>query len=711
MSFTSWLRNLRSAVAPGAGQRSLRAKTHRLGIEVLEDRYLPSTFTVLNLNDSGPDSLRAAITAANANPGADAIDFAATGTIALTSGQLDITDSLTINGPGAGALTVSGEALSRVFRVVGDPTVLIADLTVANGMTSGDVGAGIIMAGGTVTLSNCVVTGNTAVGTRDFGLGGGIGGGLYVAGGTLTLDQCTVSANDAVGVSGFWNDYYFVGHGLGGGLYVAGGMVYLNQSTVSENNARGGFGEDYSGGFAGFAQGGGIFVGGGMVSVNQSTVSGNLAAGGNGGFAYYDVYGGDAGDAEGGGIFVGGGSLDLHQSTLSNNTAAGGIGGAGYFNGFHGTGEGGGLNAQSDTYLDSFTATHTIDNSPDNIAGTYFLDGMSRLNIGDVTAVEGNDGSTAFVFTVFRSGPHDQAVSVDYATADGTATSASDYTSASGTVTIPAGQLTAPITIQVNADRIGEFLLSESFFVNLSNPTNATVPDGQGMGRITDDEPRVTISGTSGQEGNSGPRPLNFTVTLSQAYVEPVVLTYTTADGNATAGSDYQGTPGTVTIPVGQTTGTITVLVNGDRLGEANETFFVDLSGATNATIANGQGVGTIVDDEPRITINNVSKAEAKNRKTTLFTFTVSLSAASDQPVTMSFQTVNGTATTSDNDYIAKTGTLTFAPGETTKTITIEVKGDNKREANETFYLDLFGLSGNALFTKNCGIGAILNDD
>ena len=69
---------------------------------------------------------------------------------------------------------------------------------------------------------------------------------------------------------------------------------------------------------------------------------------------------------------------------------------------------------------------------------------------------------------------------------------------------------------------------------------------------------------------------------------------------------------------------------------------------------------------------------------------------------------MNGTATTGDNDYVAKTGTLTFAPGETTKTITIEVKGDNKKEANETFYLDLFGNSSNSLFTKNRGIGTIL---
>jgi hypothetical protein len=149
----------------------------------------------------------------------------------------------------------------------------------------------------------------------------------------------------------------------------------------------------------------------------------------------------------------------------------------------------------------------------------------------------------------------------------------------------------------------------------------------------------------------------------------------------------------------------------GDRLAEANETFVVNLSAPTNATLADGTGVGTIVDDEPRISISDVSKKEGRKGQTTQFTFTVTLSAAYDQAVTMSFQTANGTATTSDNDYVAKTGTLTFKADETTKTITIVVNGDSKKEANETFYLDLFGLSSNALFTRNRGLGTILNDD
>ena len=120
----------------------------------------------------------------------------------------------------------------------------------------------------------------------------------------------------------------------------------------------------------------------------------------------------------------------------------------------------------------------------------------------------------------------------------------------------------------------------------------------------------------------------------------------------------------------------------------------------------------TNLDDEPRISISNVTRYEGNGKKTTLFVFTVTMSAAYDQPVTMSFGIpARRDTATSDNDYVAKTGALTFAPGETTKTITIEIKGDSKQEANETFYLDLFGNTDASVFTKNRGIGTILNDD
>ena len=110
------------------------------------------------------------------------------------------------------------------------------------------------------------------------------------------------------------------------------------------------------------------------------------------------------------------------------------------------------------------------------------------------------------------------------------------------------------------------------------------------------------------------------------------------------AGSDYYSTTGTLTFAPGQTLLAVTVDVIGDRLPEPNERFVVNLSGATNANIADGQGVGMIGDDEPRISISDVTKKEGKKGQETLFVFTVTLSAAYDQPVTMTYRTAGGTA-------------------------------------------------------------------
>jgi hypothetical protein len=228
--------------------------------------------------------------------------------------------------------------------------------------------------------------------------------------------------------------------------------------------------------------------------------------------------------------------------------------------------------------------------------------------------------------------------------------------------------------------------------------------------------PSLRVGDVTLTEGNSGAAFAVFTVSLSAASAQAITVTYATGDGTATAGGDLQSAGGTLTFAPGETTKTITALVYADRLAEPNEPFVVNLSGATNATIADGRGAGIILDDEPRISIGDVTRSEGRRGQMTLFTFTVALtvpgsSLGDDQAVSMSFRTVNGTATAGDGDYVAKTGTLTFAPGETTKTITIEVKGDSKKEADETFYLDLYRLSSNALFTKNRGLGTILNGD
>src|SRR5205807_7778293 len=124
------------------------------------------------------------------------------------------------------------------------------------------------------------------------------------------------------------------------------------------------------------------------------------------------------------------------------------------------------------------------------------------------------------------------------------------------------------------------------------------------------------------------------------------------------------------------------------------------------AAIADGQGQGTIVNDDaqPVVTINDVAKAEG-NGGTTPFSFTVSLSNPSYQTVTVSYATADGTATTADNDYLAASGTVTFAPGQTSKTITVSVVGDKKVEPDETFFVNLTGATNAMLPPGSKGTG------
>src|SRR5436190_18124293 len=122
----------------------------------------------------------------------------------------------------------------------------------------------------------------------------------------------------------------------------------------------------------------------------------------------------------------------------------------------------------------------------------------------------------------------------------------------------------------------------------------------------------VQINDVTVTEGNTGTVAATFTATLSASSAQSITVAYATGNGTATAGNDFQAASGILTFSPGETSKTITVLVNGDRLAEPDETFAVNLTGATNATIADSQGVDTIVDDEPRISIGDVSKSEGK---------------------------------------------------------------------------------------------------
>ncbi len=223
----------------------------------------------------------------------------------------------------------------------------------------------------------------------------------------------------------------------------------------------------------------------------------------------------------------------------------------------------------------------------------------TSISINNVTANEGNAATTPFVFTVSLSAASTQQVTVAYATSNGTAAAGSDYQSATATLTFASGVTSQLVTVQVSGDTTSE--ANETFAVNLSGATNATIATATGTGTILNDDaaiPSLSITNVTANEGNSGTTPFVFTVNLSPASTQQVTVAYATSNGSATAGSDYQSATATLTFVSGVTSQPVTVLVSGDVVNEANETFTVTLSGATNAAIGTATGTGTIVNDD-----------------------------------------------------------------------------------------------------------------
>ncbi|MBI3173795.1 MAG: ExeM/NucH family extracellular endonuclease, partial [Chloroflexi bacterium] len=231
----------------------------------------------------------------------------------------------------------------------------------------------------------------------------------------------------------------------------------------------------------------------------------------------------------------------------------------------------------------------------------------AALSINDVTLpAEGNSGTSLASFTVSLSSPAPVGgVTFDIATADGTATAGSDYEAKSLTSqTIAAGNTSYTFDVTVYGDTDTE--LTETFLVNVTNVTGATVSDGQGQGTITNDDavvPVISISDVSMAEGDSGTKLFTFTTSLNIPVGGDVTFDIATADGTATAGSDYVAKNlSSQAITAGNTSYTFDVTVNGDYANEANETFFVNLTNVTGVTVADGQGQGTILNDDAAIT-------------------------------------------------------------------------------------------------------------
>ncbi len=318
------------------------------------------------------------------------------------------------------------------------------------------------------------------------------------------------------------------------------------------------------------------------------------------------------------------------------------------------------------------------------------------LSINDIALVEGNSGSTAGAFTVTLSQASAQIVTVNYATANATATAGSDYTAVSGTLTFNPGVTTQTIPVSVIGDTTPE--PAETFVVNLSGAVNATVADAQGVATIANDDAAAapTIVATPASV------PIGGTVTVTIANGPGNRLDWIALRSNG-VNRDWWYMSGTRTPPPsGMTSASFPVTLTGP-LGNY-EFLFLENDGSNLLATSNAVTVAPL----PTLSINDVAVVEGHSGSATA-TFTVSLSAPSPNVVTVSYATASGTAT-QGIDFTQATGVLSFTPGNTTRTIDVSVISDMAVESNETFVVNLTAPT-NATIADGQGVGTITNDD
>jgi peptidoglycan/xylan/chitin deacetylase (PgdA/CDA1 family) len=338
---------------------------------------------------------------------------------------------------------------------------------------------------------------------------------------------------------------------------------------------------------------------------------------------------------------------------------------------------------------------------------------VPSARIGSVEVTEGAAGTTRTAeLTVTLSEPTSRTVSFAYATADGTAVAGHDYVATSGTLTFAVGQTSRRIAVKVKGDALDEF--DERFSVTLSKPSGATIARATGTVQVLDDDPAPTVSvhDASVTEGATGTTTMvKVPVRLSAPSGKTISVGYTTGDGTALAGADYDATSGTLTFSPGQTSKTVSVPVRGDALDEPDETFAVRLRDPSRTAIARGTATVTIVDDDPApsLRIDDATVTEGAAGTTTTLDVPVLLSAPSGRTVTVAYRTADATAS-AGQDYLAVSGTLTFAPGQTRRTVTLTVLGDDEHEATETLTVTLSSPS-HASLARGVATITIVDDD
>lgn len=359
--------------------------------------------------------------------------------------------------------------------------------------------------------------------------------------------------------------------------------------------------------------------------------------------------------------------------------------------------------ARSGTINDGIQASYTYDKADNRTNVT--VTGPS-FSVNDVSATEGSP----LTFTVSRT-LTTSAMSVSYATSNGTAIAGSDYTATSGTLNFAIGEASKPVSVPTIDDAAVES--AETVILTLSNPVGAVILDGTGLGTINDNDvpppcSGVTFTISSNGAVTEGANSL-FTVTKSGTATGSCSVNYATANGTAIAGSDYTAASGTLTFTTAQASQTISIATTDDAIIESAETFSVALSSPTGGSAVGtpGSANATLNDNDSgpcsgiSYSVNDVTVVEGSP-----LIFTVSKAGTTASSCTVNYATANGTAT-APTHYIATSGTLTFTSTQTSRTVTVTTIDNSRLNATLSMYLNLSAPSGGATLSDSQGLGRI----
>lgn len=318
------------------------------------------------------------------------------------------------------------------------------------------------------------------------------------------------------------------------------------------------------------------------------------------------------------------------------------------------------------TFTLSLTASTVTNTATGTVVNTHAAPTASAAN------ASANEGSN-ITFTVNLNRPSSTSTSVTYATSDGSALDGTNYTDTSGTLTFAAGETSKTLNVPTTDDNVHAGNLT----FTLSLTANATTNNATGTVNNVNPAPTATASNVSANEGSN----LTFTVNLNRASSSSTSVTYATSNGTAAAGTNYTAASGTLTFLAGETSKTVSVTSLTDGVHAADLIFTLSLTANATTNTATGTIVNT--DAAPTASAANASANEGSN-----VTFTVNLNRASTSSTSVTYATSNGTGTAGTN-YTSASGTLTFAAGETSKTINVSSIDDNVHAGNLTFTLSL----------------------